>query len=118
MNLCLAPLFHIIAKEHPLGGWVHIDPVSEVATDAIQKAVGVALAGEGLGFLRPDRILTPPGPIGAVGPLVDACHCASNTLLGYLRSVLNESSVLRKSSDLRTASVLNGRHRALTDSTN
>ena len=71
---------------------VDVDAAGEIASDGVEKPLGVALAPELPRSLRTARVLAPPGPVSTVGPLVDARHNPS------LDGSKSPDPVLKKSS--------------------
>jgi hypothetical protein len=78
VDLGRAPLLGVIPEQHPAAGRVYVHAVGQVAPDGVEEELGVALAGELAGLLGPSGVLPPPGPVPAVGTLVDAGHGLSS----------------------------------------
>ncbi|HEX8769164.1 MAG TPA: hypothetical protein VF711_00195 [Acidimicrobiales bacterium] len=69
-----APLLGVVAKQRAAPGRVDVETVGQVSAQAVEEQVGVFLAEELPGLLGPVGVLPPPGPVPAVGPLLDARH--------------------------------------------
>lgn len=78
VDLGRAPLLGVVAEQRPAAGGVDVEAVGQVAPDGVEEELGVALAGELAGLLGPSGVLPSPGPVPAVGALVDAGHRSSS----------------------------------------
>lgn len=100
MDLTDAPLLGVLAEQGPAGVRVDVDPTSEVASDAVEEALRVALAGELTRLLRATRVLAPTGSVAAAGSLVDARHGSRNPPLATLSQSSKSPQVLSESSEI------------------
>ncbi len=97
MDLGGAPLLGVVAERRPPARWVDVDPVGQVAAHGVEEALGVALSRELASLLGPTRVLPPPGPVPAVGTLVDARHGCLTLREGPSRTRSGPQKVLRSS---------------------
>jgi hypothetical protein len=94
VHLADPPLLGVLPELRPAAGRVDVHPMCQVAAHGVKEAVGVALAVELPGLLRPAGILPPAGSVPPIGPLVDAHHEPSRTLDPVLKKSSGPQKVL------------------------